>query len=616
MRLLCVFFLIMAFAQPIIYNGTEKNSIQTISVYVDNSLSMNTSNGNTTPLNESLVALEKMASMLDINTKYFFIDNNFSSKDKLQLNRDRFKDRLTETKPSITSKTLGEVLKKINVSANQSSLNKNNINIIISDFQKSNVGNLAKLNLDSTQKILLVPMQNTEIGNVYIDTLWVENLFNAEKTKNTLHYVIKNSGKKNIETSIRFYIEGTQNANTSVVLGANQKKELFFDFITRDRNEKKCKLILKNDAILFDNEYFFMINASPLIKILSIGANSNTYIHNVFQSESIFQYKENKLGELSAKDLASSDITFINSFDKLNLSEQNQLLAYVQKGGNLVLFPSPAVSSATLYNICKKFDLGDNLLINNVLEVENKSNLIAPDANNPFYDQVFDKIDKSITMPYVFPVLKLNSKNNILLSNTKDEPFLTHKQISNGKIYLFSTPIQSLYTDFFIHSIFVPTMYKLAFLSNSKPSKLAYTSEEKNIKLQIFLTYSQSKVTLVNEKFSYIPEQFFRSDGFVFKMPNQSIEAGYYKLIHADTTLTTLAINPSKSESIFDFYSVSELKNVFENFKNIKVFDLNTSLSVGEYLKNQYQGIVLWKYCMILALVSIFIEIMLIKYMK
>ncbi|TAF77760.1 MAG: hypothetical protein EAZ53_01670 [Bacteroidetes bacterium] len=616
MRLLFVLFIVLAFAQPFIKTGNEKNTSSVISVFVDNSLSMNSSNGSSTPLNESLLQLEKMASSLQLNTKYYFLDNNFQSKDNFQLSKDRFKDRLTETKPTSTVRNFEDIYKKINLTKGLTSENERNTMLLFSDFQKSTIGNLLKTNFDSTQKIILIPMQNSDVSNVFIDTIWVENLFNTENTKNTLHFVIKNSGKKKINPNIKFFIDEAQNANTSISLEANEKKEILFDFITKDRNAKKCKLKIENDVIAFDNEYFFMLNASPLIRILSIGRENNTYINSVYQSEKIFQYQENKLGSLSAKDLGKSNLCIVNGFDKLNQSEQNQLLEFAEKGGNLVFFPTNNINQTDLENVLKKFKIENNLLITNSLAIENKTNLQFPDTKNPLFESVFEKIDKSTTMPYVFPVFKAENKNTVLLSTANELPFLTKKTISKGNIYLFSVPIETQYSNFFIHSIFVPTMYKIAFLSNNSSQKMAYVAGEKNIKLPFVLPNNDQKIKITSNKFSYIPEQILQADGLVFKMPNLSVDAGYYGIKWNDSTLTTIAINPSKAESVLEFYSKNELSSIFENNKNIEIIDNEANVTIGDYMKNQSQGIALWKYFVILALVSLLAETLLIRYLK
>lgn len=616
MRLLFVLFIVLAFAQPFIKVGNEKNTTSVISVFVDNSLSMNSSNGASTPLNESLMQLEKMASTLHINTKYFFLDNNFQSKDNFQLSKDRFKDRLTETKPTSTVRKIEDIYKKLNLTKGLSSENERNTMLLFSDFQKSTIGNLMKTNFDSTQKIILVPMQNSDVSNVFIDTIWVENLFNTENTKNTLHFVIKNSGKKKIQPNIKFFIDEAQNANTSLSLEANEKKEILFDFITKDRNSKKCKLKIENDAISFDNEYFFMLNASPMIRILSFGSERNTYINSVYQSEKIFQYQENKFGSLSAKDLAKSNLCIVNGFDKLNQSEQNQLLEFTENGGNLVFFPTKNVNQTDLDNVLKKFKTEKNILITNPLAIENKTNLQFPDTKNPLFESVFEKIDKSTTMPYAYPVFKAENKNTILLSTTNELPFLTQKTISKGNLYLFSVPIESQYSNFFIHSIFVPTMYKIAFLSNNSSQKMAYVADEKNVKLPFVLPNNDQKIKITSEKFSYIPEQILQSDGLVFKMPNLSVDAGYYDIKWNDSTITTIAINPSKAESILEFYSKNELSDFFKNNKNIEIIDNEANITIGDYMKNLSNGIALWKYFVILALVSLLAETLLIRYLK
>ncbi len=92
--------------------------------------------------------------------------------------------------------------------------------------------------------------------------------------------------------------------------------------------------------------------------------------------------------------------------------------------------------------------------------------------------------------------------------------------------------------------------------------------------------------------------------------------SGYYELQLDGKTEKLLALYHDNEESKMDFYTPEELRTFFAGQKNITIFD---NLLDGDFVKTFQEsnvGTPLWKYCVMLALAFLLIEILLIRFMK
>ena len=77
-----------------------------------------------------------------------------------------------------------------------------------------------------------------------------------------------------------------------------------------------------------------------------------------------------------------------------------------------------------------------------------------------------------------------------------------------------------------------------------------------------------------------------------------------------------IALNHDQNESRLDVYTSDELKDIFENNQNVVVHDDVTDGSFVQAFRDTTLGTPLWKYLIVLALVFLFIEILLARFMQ
>src|SRR6201996_4837302 len=137
-RLLALLFLVFAFARPYIPGKDVANTgkQQAVSIFVDNSYSMQTLNKEGTLLDEAKRRAKEIASAYNINDRFQLLTQDFEGKHQRLLSRDEFNDAVDAVKISPQSRSLQQI-----ASRQQSLLNTlpNAIRsaYLISDFQKN-----------------------------------------------------------------------------------------------------------------------------------------------------------------------------------------------------------------------------------------------------------------------------------------------------------------------------------------------------------------------------------------------------------------------------------------------------------------------------------------------
>src|SRR5690606_16672863 len=120
--------------------------------------------------------VDKLTNIYPINTNYKILTNDFSPFSNTLKNRDEVKELITEIRRSHASRSLGEAYERLHTGVLGENPGKKEI-YIISDFQKSGLGDPAEALADTLNDIYLVPIEFPQYGNVFVDTAYLENPF-------------------------------------------------------------------------------------------------------------------------------------------------------------------------------------------------------------------------------------------------------------------------------------------------------------------------------------------------------------------------------------------------------------------------------------------------------
>ena len=180
---------------------------------------------------------------------------------------------------------------------------------------------------------------------------------------------------------------------------------------------------------------------------------------------------------------------------------------------------------------------------------------------------------------------------------------------------MMACPLDRDHTDFDNHALFVPVMYRMAASGLKKTTPLYYTLKESFIKLHVDSLEGEEPLRLVGEQ-EIVPSQRKVGENVFLDIPKFSITQGFYNVVAHRDTVGLLAFNVNKAESLMDQYTGEEVKKRMGNGQTITLFDATSTDTFSNEIKARYLGKPLWKYAIILALLFLFVEILLIRFLK
>jgi hypothetical protein len=621
MRILAISCLVFAFAQPFIPGKVKTiQGEKAISIYIDNSFSMESTNKKGTLLENAKTLATEIVNTFNASDKFQLLTNDFEGKHQRFISKEEFVEQLNDVKISSATKSISDVIKRQQDFLQNSSA-KNKRIFLLSDFQK-NTSVISKTDIDTNIAISCIPIASSEVNNIYIDSVWFETPVQQYETQQIIHAIVINKSKKDIENgSLKLYINDAQVSLASFNVSAGNKKDVSISFTVKVKGINKGVLKIEDYPITYDDNFYFSFNAQTIINALVInGKDSKTAgnFKSLMQNDSLFVYKENSDASIDYSVFSKTNIIVLNELNTITSGLTSELQKFVNAGGSVVVFPNKKIDIAS-YNIAFQ-----NLQLPQIIKLDT-TNIKTQSINfeQGLYEGVFDKVDQRMDLPKVFEHFEFtkttnsNSQGLVLLQN--GQFLVSLNTLGNGKVYVFSIPSDETSSNLLKHALFVPTLIKMAILS-LKPSSVYYkTAINEVISLNNTSNFSDKPLHIlkVDKKVDVIPEHRLLNNTTALYTQNQITEAGHYNVEENNVIIKDLAFNFDRKESDMNFMTQEDLQKQIDEkgLKNVSVIELNEK-SLTNALQEVNDGKKLWKLFLILALVFLAAEILIIRLIK
>ncbi|MDZ4748315.1 MAG: BatA domain-containing protein, partial [Saprospiraceae bacterium] len=201
-RLLAMAFIILAFAQPVILlNDSIKAGIRKVSVFVDNSFSMQSFGKDLSLFDRSRQKAKEVISGYGQEDRFQVLGHELSPSQNLWISRDEALVRLEEMDYTALVKPLSIIAGRQKQSFAREEGNP--VSWMISDFQKS-IFDLPTT--DSLHTINLLPMVGVQEKNVAIDSAWFESPVQTLNQTSALLFSVHNYAAEDAD-NIRVVID-------------------------------------------------------------------------------------------------------------------------------------------------------------------------------------------------------------------------------------------------------------------------------------------------------------------------------------------------------------------------------------------------------------------------
>ena len=595
-RLLFLFFLVMAFAQPFLPAREQISSQRNIAIYLDNSFSMSAPvEGKVRALDASVNFVREIVKLFPPETRFKLLTNDFAPFSNSFKSGVEIIDQLSQVRLSPISRKLDEITKRIGAPGSTV--------FWVSDFQKSTIGN--EIVVDSTWQLRLVPVEYERLSNVFVDSVFLDNPFVIGGEKNSVRVRLRNEGPRALEGLIaRLSINGVQAATSSVTLQANSSVETSFDLSGSLKGYNKAVFSFTDFPVSFDNEFYFTLNYTGKLKVIEVKADeASTYIEKVFGNRQLFDFKSYSVKNINYSMINEANLVVVNGLNKIESSLSNVLQSYRLEGSLLVI--SGAQPELDSY----KNLLGlPNLTKTEMAEMEE---LDRPDFKNPFFENVFEEKTSALAMPRAKKMVDWGPDRSAILRFKNGLPYLSRF----GNTFVMASPLEKSSTDFFNNAMFVPVMYRIASSGKKAERKPYFYLSSSLVTIPIDSLTGEEPAKLIGQQ-ELIPSQRRLGDRLLLEIPRFSVNQGFYHVTHQRDTLDLIAFNLEKGESLLGQFNGEEIKTALGGGNHISIFKTTSTDTFSNEIKERYLGTPLWKYALMLALLFLLAEVLLIRFLK
>lgn len=618
-RCLALIALVTAFAQPFIpANRKNTASRRVVSIYVDNSFSMDARGESSNLLDLAKKHAADLVSAYKPTDRFQLITNDFEGKHQRLLSKDQFIELLQEVRISAASRPISEVYSR---QRDVLTAEKNSQALIywISDFQTSQ-SDFKAVRPDSLIGINCIHIKAQLADNVSLDSIWFENPYRQNGKADILQISLRNHSQSPVENMpVQISMDGSQKGIGSFNAGADSGSVVPVSFSVAGTGYHSGLVKITDYPVVFDDAFYFSYPITEAVNVLSIeGEGSSPFLERLYSGDPAFNYKSISFQNVDYSELNRQNLIILHALPTISSGLLTELQKAVQNGASLLVFPSLKADLVSYQAMGTALKSG--LYQQKILLAQQVGSF---NYRHPIYDDVFEKTPEGIDLPRVKHYVQFSpsagAREVSIMKLQNGESFFSEYDAGKGKVYHCAVPLSEEASNFQQHALFIPTLYKIGLYSLSQ-TPLYYTlGSNQAIEIKGVQPGADQSLKLKSEKgdFEIIPQHTV-SDGVLKVMPGEQLkEAGNYALLMGDSVLAKVSFNYNRKESAGGFPDQEDVEKalVDAGFNEATVLNGNQK-EIKQAVLQLDEGKPLWKWFIILAMLFLLVEILLIRFFK
>ena len=619
-RILAIVFIVLAFAGPYFPRNEAVMPGSGVSmIYLDNSYSMKAEGERGRLFDE---ALRQAAGYVKKSPKdeRFYISTNNPAKSALLVNKQEAGLFLGKTVVGENRQMLSAVIKKENRIALKNNLHANKV-FLFSDFQK-NQTDILNTSFDTSSFYYFLPYSHKTLHNLYIDSCSFENPDLLPGKQLFLRVRVRNVSASPVEKiSVKLIVDGKQKSLAGIDIPANGSALVKLGFRVENQGWHKGIVRIDDYPITFDDKLFFTFKIKNSVEILEINdkvSGAFDYPRTLFSSDSIFNFTSVTYLKINNYRFSKYNLIILNGLTTVSSGLAQLLVTFVNGGGNLLVIPSANDNNFDINALLKKFDAGSFVALDTL-----PGRVAALKENSPLFEKAISKIPGNPDFPSVYKHFRLQyhyrSGMQTLLSLLNGDDLVSMKKSGNGKIFLFSVPLDRNFSNIQTHPLFTVLMYGIATQGTGAGRLYYFLGAANTIVVNDNLPANRDKaleIVLPSGK-KFIPAQRRQQGKIILSLENEGGEEGFYTILSGDKPLEICAFNYNRLESDPGFYTALALDSLLK-IKRLPHYTVarNSTKILKEVINTPQKASFLWKLFIIFALLMLLIETIILRFWK
>ncbi len=616
LRILGISALVFAFAQPYIPRSEDNHrNGNLVSVYIDNSFSMEAASREGNLFQDALNAAKNVVNAFSFSDDYILITNDFFGKYSRIMNRDEILSAINEIEISPRSKSLNEII-QLEEHLQASSRNEQVLSYYLSDFQKSRF-DFDQIPTNKNHRLFLMPLPAEAVNNVSIDSCWFLSPVFKEEQQAVLNVRVHNYGAQDvIKLPLKLYVNNEQKA----VAAIDVKAESYTDYqlsYTLSSSGIQCGTLQIEDApIVFDDQFYFTYEVLPATRIITIQEKENPYLRALYGKDSLFIYDEMNVNRINYAQFKNAELIVLDQIKEISSGLADELKKFVVAGGNLLVFPSLEQEKDSW-----KAFLENQLSCNSYEELINgevKGGRI--NTESVYFKGALERQEYQVDMPSLLRFYGISSPlvptSETIMELENKMPMLVVSQVEKGQLFLSAVALNDEFGNAHKNALFFVPLHNIGIKSQRQTQLYGIIGKDE---FQTIHKKNESAedvfvMKLRDDGTEFIPEQRRIGNETMIYFHSQIDKAGFYDVEQGGVVLATFAFNFDRAESDLHYYSRNELEEISDNDEaQIQVLTVDGK-DLSRRIASELNGINLWRWFVGFALLAFLSEILVLRF--
>jgi hypothetical protein len=607
-RLLAMAFLILAFAQPFIPAKQSAGSgLHNVNVFIDNSFSMQSFGKDLSLFDRSRQKAKEIILGYQAEDRFRVMGHELTAAQQQWLSRDEAVVRLEELDFTPDVKSLSVVASRQKQGAPDA--RGTDVGWIISDFQKSITDIPAT---DTSLALNLLPMRGVQEKNVAIDSAWFESPVQTLNQTASLLFTLHNYAQDEADNiRVTIDLDGQERPEGTVDIQGNQVITDTANITVLKPGWHELAIRISDFPVTFDDTYYITFYVEEQLHVLNITDQVNTEkIDAVFADPANFVLDRSTSQNIQYASFGEYNLIVLNELTKISSGLISAAQRYVNDGGKVLFVPAKA-GELRDYNALM------SAMSANQMQAwrDGERQVGSINTDGYIYNDVFRRTRPNMRLPKVngsYDITSASRRGQQLLTFRDGGDFATFYTPGKGAFTVLASPLDETVSDFTLQpEIFVPLLYKLA-LYTSEARKLGYT-----IGVDYLIPIDRTDINIdqdiaVTGTSDFIPGITPLGTRVLLDFQGQVNTAGFYRVMQDQKIIASFGFNYDRTESDLAVMPDDELPAN----NQITVWAESDETDFTQLIESTQQGKPLWKWCLILSLLFIAMEIALIRVWK
>ncbi len=621
-RILAITFLVFAFAQP--YFPVDDQVLiagnKVVSVYVDNSFSTDAKGENGYILQEEKERALEIVNGYDASDRFQLVTNDFMGHLQRLYSKEEMLQLIEDIEPSPVTRSISEVvLRQRDILNTDDSPNKQAW--LLSDFQKT-ITNFEQVKPDTGVSYRLLPFESVNQSNFYIDSIWFNTPIRRTGDEETLFARVYNLSDKDAEVRLELTVNQKAQGFNNYIIPANNFNDCEFNYTVYESGIQEALLKLADypdPDVTFDDEFYFSYKVADQINMLVISdeiTDTTKGIGAILGAVPLFNLSFNRSNAIDYSSLTSNSLVVLHGLQSISSGLNSEISNFLENGGSVFVIPSNNADLSSYNELLMALKAGS-------FTKKDTANVKVTEINlaHPIYTDIFERVPSNVDLPLAASHYKLNlsskSKFEYLMRLQNGDPYLTMHNVGSGRLYLSTVATTADFGNFIKHGTVVATILRIGEFSQENQQIYGIIGKDNSFVVRN-RNYQAENLKVTGSGVEFIPQISSNRGLTSLLFHNQINNAGNYRIVHNGAHDYSIGWNFNRNESATSTYSPDEInQKLADNFLDNSFSVVAMSEAGGATnISNLAGGEKYWKYCLLIALLFLGLEILIYRILK